>query len=37
VGPGARGDRREKSVAPTLAARQLLQTIDELLDRILRN
>lgn len=35
IGPGQRGDRRERSLAPTPVARELLRSVSDLLDRIL--
>lgn len=36
IAPGVRGDRREKAVAPTPRALQMLGELNGLLDRILR-
>lgn len=35
IGPGIRGDRREKSISPTLLAREQLRTVVELIDRVI--
>lgn len=35
IAPGVRGDRREKAVAPTQRAIQMLSELNDLLDRIL--